>query len=256
MIVPRNGRRAGVLAGRTGPGLQRGGDGPLDLPVRRRHGHAPRPAAARAPGVGRATGVLAGRQDARLGQRETRPSASGTSATRPTASPSAGRCGDKEIWRLALLPDGKTLVSGAKYGRVGNWDSSNARQEPAEHLHFPARAWSFEPAGAALVSVDPEGRVEQRLGQDLRARTILELGGHADEAWSARGRWLRALWRPAVQLRPRDEGDGCLGAVDRIFATRSRLHRKAIGWPGKPVHRSRMGPAHGAELPSWQRPAE
>jgi len=59
----------------------------------------------------------------------------------------------REVWRLALLPDTKTLISGSKDGVVCFWDTSLAHPHQT-HMILPERVvtWGMTPANFLPLS--------------------------------------------------------------------------------------------------------
>lgn len=65
-----------------------------------------------------------------------------------------------EVWSLALAPDRTILVSGAKDGQICVWDTQ-APQRRKLPITLPAQveAWTFTPAGDAILTLDQAGHV-------------------------------------------------------------------------------------------------
>jgi WD40 repeat protein len=62
------------------------------------------------------------------------------------------------VWRLALLPDQRTVVSGGKDGAVLLWELETERAPTATgKLDTKQRAWAFADGGQAIVTVDAVG---------------------------------------------------------------------------------------------------
>ena len=86
-----------------------------------------------------------------------------------------------EVWRLALLPDSKTLVSGSKDGSVYLWDTTAISHEQARAI-LPATvaAWRFAPDGKAVVTIDVQGHVARWKGTAFQDREpLMDLGQFA-----------------------------------------------------------------------------
>jgi WD40 repeat protein len=74
-----------------------------------------------------------------------------------------------EVWRLALLPDDKTLVSGCKDGTVCLWDTT-VTQRHRPRITVPAKVsnWCFSADGRSLMTLDWEGQVARWSGPDFQ----------------------------------------------------------------------------------------
>jgi serine/threonine protein kinase/WD40 repeat protein len=98
-----------------------------------------------------------------------------------------------EVWSLALLPDGSTLLSGSKDGSVCLWDAVTVRRDRARIL-LPAsvRAWTFSPDSQAILTLDTIGRVMRWRGADYEeALPVVDLGEDAARGlFSTDGRYL------------------------------------------------------------------
>ena len=100
-----------------------------------------------------------------------------------------------EVWRLALLPDHTTLVSGCKDGTVCFWDTSVSHSHEARiTLPEPVTAWRFSPDSQSVVTLDPQGRVTRWRGRDFQhPETLFEIGTNRYPEFdllSGDGRWL------------------------------------------------------------------
>jgi WD40 repeat protein len=100
-----------------------------------------------------------------------------------------------EVWRLALLPDHTTLVSGCKDGTVSFWDTSVRHPHEARiTLPEPMSAWCFAPDSQSVVTSDAQGSVTRWRGRDFRqSETLHEIGTNrypACDLLSSDGRWL------------------------------------------------------------------
>jgi WD40 repeat protein len=118
-------------------------------------------------------------------------------ATRPRVTelkPSATLRGHRlEVWSLALSAESSTLVSGCKDGSVCVWDPSTVqRKQPYVTLPVAVRAWSFLPAGPAILALDERGSVARWQGSDFQeSQTLLQLETKAPVArFSTDGRFL------------------------------------------------------------------
>jgi WD40 repeat protein len=78
-----------------------------------------------------------------------------------------------EVWRLALLPDGKTLVSGAKDGTVCLWDTS-VMHPHQPRITVPAKVanWCFTPDSHSVVTLDFAGQVARWSGADFQEKEV------------------------------------------------------------------------------------
>jgi WD40 repeat protein len=76
-----------------------------------------------------------------------------------------------EVWRLALLPDNKTLVSGSKDGVVCVWDTSVTHPR-RQSLTWPDNIvdWGFAPDSRSVVTLDSEGKVTRWSGPDFQEK--------------------------------------------------------------------------------------
>ena len=85
-----------------------------------------------------------------------------------------------EVWRLALLADGKTVVSGSGDGEVLVWNLPDARaQDFRVTLPVAPRAcWRFAPQSDAILTCQLDGEVTRWAGREFDERqTLLNLGG-------------------------------------------------------------------------------
>lgn len=108
----------------------------------------------------------------------------------------------QEIWSLALLPDDKTLVSGAKDGTVCFWDTS------VTHPHQPCitlpmenvRDWSWASGGRTVLTLNRQGQVAQWTGAAFQEKTPwLELGSNIySSEFSPDGRYLAVCWTNGI----------------------------------------------------------
>jgi len=83
-----------------------------------------------------------------------------------------------EVWSLALLADGTTLVSGSKDGSVCVWDSTR-RPRDRSRLTLPtsARTWRFATDSRSVLVIDPHGRATRWQGEDFQESVpIADLG--------------------------------------------------------------------------------
>ena len=84
------------------------------------------------------------------------------------------RIGELPVWRLALLRDEKTLVSGSKDGVVNLWDTSR-KHFRSEHIALPGKpaGWQFSKDSASVITVDEVGEVARWSGRDLSVKEQL-----------------------------------------------------------------------------------
>jgi WD40 repeat protein len=84
-----------------------------------------------------------------------------------------------EVWRLALLPDGKTLVSGSGDGEILVWDLRAGGVKDCLTLPIAPRfCWRFAPGSESIVTCDLDGDVIRWTGRDFQERqTLVRLGG-------------------------------------------------------------------------------
>ena len=83
-----------------------------------------------------------------------------------------------EVWRLALLPDDKTLVSGAKDGTVCFWDTSVTHPHQSR-IVIPDKVidWCFSPDGRSVLTLDWQGQVARWTGTELQQKEpVLDIG--------------------------------------------------------------------------------
>jgi WD40 repeat protein len=83
---------------------------------------------------------------------------------------------------LALLPDGKTLVSGGEDGVVYVWDTDSAEQRRSDVVvHAGIVAGSFTPDSRSVVTLNGQGEVKRWRGPDFgQADCEFEVGGEFD----------------------------------------------------------------------------
>ena len=83
-----------------------------------------------------------------------------------------------EVWRLALLLDDKTLVSGAKDGTVCLWDTSLPHpHQPRITVSTSVINWCFSPDSRSLFTVDYGGIVSRWRGPDFQERESFQFNG-------------------------------------------------------------------------------
>lgn len=83
-----------------------------------------------------------------------------------------------EVWRVTLLPDAKTLVSGSADGDVLVWSLEGARTKDFRVTlpHAPRACWQFAAGSEAIITVE-RGGVIRWSGPDFsEQRFLLELG--------------------------------------------------------------------------------
>jgi WD40 repeat protein len=108
----------------------------------------------------------------------------------------------QEVWRLALLPDGKTLVSGCKDGTVCIWDASVTHPHQAR-VTLPMENfanWNFAPDGQSILTQDQLGQVALWSGADFQTKApLLELGTNVYSSYfSPDGRFLAVFWTNGI----------------------------------------------------------
>jgi len=81
-----------------------------------------------------------------------------------------------EVYRVALLPDGK-LVSGSKDGEVCVWETSKPhRHQERYQLDGPFKTWHFEQDSRSVLTVQKGGRVERWWGTEFEQHeSVLDL---------------------------------------------------------------------------------
>src|SRR5205823_3348180 len=106
-----------------------------------------------------------------------------------------------EVCKLALLPDGRTLVSGAKDGTVCLWDTA-AVDEDRTHVVLPTANFGFDLDEATLLfRIDPEGRVTRHeWGERFATSPVMETGGRVQLARFPRKR-LMVTQSPEGRMR-------------------------------------------------------
>ena len=93
--------------------------------------------------------------------------------------PATGQCLDvlrghrHEVWRLALLPDNQTLVSGGQDGEICLWDVS-VPHPPRESIPVASQVanWQFTPDGGSVVTLDEKGQVTRWSGRISKKRSL------------------------------------------------------------------------------------
>ncbi|MGO8928057.1 MAG: protein kinase domain-containing protein [Limisphaerales bacterium] len=112
-----------------------------------------------------------------------------------------------EVWNLALLADGKTLVSGSLDGKVSLWDTARQGLERFEgnvstasygRTTLPAQKvgpiwsdWRFSLDGRSVWTMDPDCGIDESRSSESEARiTLFEGPGPHRHCWSADGRLL------------------------------------------------------------------
>ena len=108
----------------------------------------------------------------------------------------------QEVWRLALLPDDKTLVSGCKDGTVCFWDTS------VKHPHQPRITFPKENIfdgcsasdGCSFLILDLQGQLAQWSGVDYQQKTpLLDIGTNVySDCFSPDGRFLALAWTNGI----------------------------------------------------------
>lgn len=109
-----------------------------------------------------------------------------------------------EVWRLALMPDGKTLISGGKDGAVRLWDLTRLPQARGPPVGLPAGpfvAWSFAGREPDVITSDRKGQITRWSGSGWQTSTRLL---NTERAMSA------ACFLPELQQRVAPGHDGAL----------------------------------------------
>jgi WD40 repeat protein len=172
--------------------------------------------------------------------------------------------GDHRVRRLALLPDNKTLVTGAGdigEGSVQAWDTSAALRAEEAYTVLSGVGWDFSATGSSLITLDRDGRIERRDGKDFQS---LEQIGKIDPGfvWAAmggHGRFVQAEY-PDHTFRAWDvESNRPLRAFAHSFKSNSDMwvvtpqgrfliylddENRAVEWD----------PVEGKKLNSWPTP--
>ena len=94
--------------------------------------------------------------------------------------PATGQCLDvlrghrHEVWRLALLPDNQTLVSGGQDGEICLWNVS-VPHPPRENIPVASQVanWQFAPDGGSVVTLDQKEQVTRWSGPDFQKKEPL-----------------------------------------------------------------------------------
>jgi WD40 repeat protein len=83
-----------------------------------------------------------------------------------------------EVWRLALLPDNRTLISACKDGSVYFWDTAvNDRAPPVMEIRATLSAWTFTTNREAIITLDRDGKVARWAGPKFdQFELLLEIG--------------------------------------------------------------------------------
>jgi WD40 repeat protein len=99
-----------------------------------------------------------------------------------------------EVWRLVLLPDQRTLVSGGKDGAVCVWDTARVRHEQSHvALRIRAMSWSFAPDSKSVLTSDALGECRRWEGPNFQKNVLLaEVGMGAASCFGDDGLWLAA----------------------------------------------------------------
>ncbi len=110
----------------------------------------------------------------------------------------------QEVWRLALLPDDKTLVSGGKDGTVCFWDTSVTHPHQSR-ITMPEKVvdWCFPPENQSVLTLDLQGQVARRSGPAFRQQEpLLDVGTNfISDSWNNVFSQRRTL--PGVRLDQR-----------------------------------------------------
>jgi WD40 repeat protein len=79
-----------------------------------------------------------------------------------------------EVWRLALLPDDKTLVSGCKDGTVCFWDTSVPHlRQPRKTIPEKVVYWGFAPDNRSVLTLNKQGQLSRWSGSDFQQKEPL-----------------------------------------------------------------------------------
>src|SRR5208282_998975 len=80
----------------------------------------------------------------------------------------------QEVWRLAMLPDDKTLVSGGKDGTVCFWDTSFTHpRQPCVTFLEKVLTWCFAPDSRSVLTLNQQGQVSRWSGSDFQQKELL-----------------------------------------------------------------------------------
>ena len=177
----------------------------------------------------------------------------------------------QEVWRLSLLPDATTLVSGAKDGTVCFWDTSvPRRRQPHLSIPVPEKVlyWCFTPDSRSVLVLNRQGRVSRWSGAEFRQEEpLLETGEAIDSVrfsyngFSQDGRFLAAgstngvlrIWDLSrrVQLRQWTNTTGSV-AIAGFLADGHKL--VTVSESDNLLHQWDL--QTGLEMQSWQAPPQ
>ena len=104
------------------------------------------------------------------------------SDTSQTTRPRVLRGHNEHVMRLALLPDGQTLVSGSEDGVVYVWDTGSAEQRRSDSVVYAGiLTGQFTPDSRSVVNLNAQGEVKRWRGPDFgQAESEFEVGGEFD----------------------------------------------------------------------------
>ena len=177
----------------------------------------------------------------------------------------------QEVWRLAFLPDHKTLISGAKDGTVCFWDTSYIRpRQPHLNIPIPENVvnWCFTPDSRSLLVINQQGRVSRWSGSDFQQEEPLpEIGETTSAArfsiyqFSPDGRGLAAgstngvlqIWDFARRVRGR-QWTNTTGIVAPVGFLADG--NKVVTYSANDNLLHLWDLQTGLELQSWQAPAQ
>lgn len=101
-----------------------------------------------------------------------------------------------EVWRLALLSDQRSLVSGSKNGQLFVWDTAAPRQnrDPIRIPDLAWQGWRFTTNSSAIIACDVKGVVRKLNGPRFEVQeTVAEIGDeHTDVLLEERGHQIAA----------------------------------------------------------------
>ena len=172
------------------------------------------------------------------------------------------------MWRLALLPDDRTLVSCAKDGTICLWDAS-VRHARTARITIPQRVlgWCLSPDGRSLLTLDPQGQLTRWTGADFQEHipvlcvvTNLDAASLPYSLFSGDGRFLaagspngilevwdisrRALWRRLTNT------------VDAVLPQAFLAEgKKLVTWQRRQNLLQEWDLAPGCVIASWKAPA-
>lgn len=120
-----------------------------------------------------------------------------------------------EVWSLALLPDGFTLISGSKDGEVKVWDTRQLRRERSPlKVAGVGRTWRFTADSRGILALGADGSIARRTGPSYQEPIpVMNTAPNLPFAsFSPSGRWLAAVHDGGVRVWDVEKG-----AVARDF---------------------------------------